>query len=216
MGNITVDLGERLYEACVQAKSRAKTARDNEDLYKAMVADRDKAIKNRDLFVEVANKMTAIYKDTERYLAEKKKNSLEDLNLALEAAGTLVPASDTNNIHILVNDNKTAEIVNEKGYSINAIEGSAQRTVISLIMAYTCLLNKPGYVQALFLDETFFTLDSNTIMEVRELLKLLSKDILIVGIEQHGLIFEGIADMIYKVSKENGVSKVRLIEDGRT
>lgn len=162
-------------------------------------------------FRECMNQMVKIYKNIEQYSADRKKIGLDKLKAAIENAGYIVPDADAAGMKLDF-DGKRATIVNSSGQDMNLREGSAFRTVLGALIRYTLIKSDPAAIQALILDEMFNTLSDETIVTMREYFNIFKEDMLILGIEQRDLVFQGIDKITYKASKANGVTEITLIE----
>lgn len=203
---------DNLLSAAVTCRDRAALGRKNAERLKTLEKEIDSLeVRVKDLTCFL-NYMTRRYKNIEQFLVDKKEVSLQMLHEAIEQAGLIVPDADTAGIHLCVTDKK-AKILTGKGQDINLREGSAYRTVMGMLIRYTLIRFQPDSLQALFLDEAFSTLSDTTADVMREYLLEFGKDILIVGIEQHSFLFEGVQRVLFKVVKdrEKG-SQIRKVE----
>lgn len=137
------------------------------------------------------NRCTTISKDIRTNLEDKKRYALESYTTAIREASLIVPDSDLAGIDLKVEDGR-ALIVNPEGQDVNEREGSACRSVMGQLMRHTTLRQEPGALPMVLLDETFFTLSDNTCNEMQAYLQEMSKDLLIIGVEQKDTLFRGI------------------------
>lgn len=202
---------DALLKAIVQSKDRAEIGQRNAIRAKELDKEIDYyEIQNFEL-KETINYMTKAYKNIEQYLVDKKEESLEMLELAVERAGYIVPDADTEGTHLSIKE-KSAKVLNAKGQDINLREGSAYRTVMGMLMRYTLIKFQPDCLQLILLDEAFSTLSDATSIMMREALQRFSKDVLIVGIEQRNVLFEGLDKITYKVVKGENKKTVIMRE----
>lgn len=198
-----------LLKAMTQASERADVGRVNESKAASLEAEIKNYTKLRDALREVINHVTDMYKNIRKYADDRRELSMEMLKLAINKAGYIVPDADINDIHLSVEDKKAC-IVDKYGLDINLKEGSAYRTVMSALVRYTLLMELPDAVSVIFLDEAFGTLSEETINLMREYISVFQKDVLIVGIEQRDLLFQGLSPIIYHAVKDaNGVTTIR-------
>lgn len=194
-----------------QAEERAKIGRANEFKYREAEAELQKLTSIRDGIRESINYVTTLYKNIEKYAADRKELSTNMLKTAIEKAGFIVPDANTSGIRLEYN-NKQARIVDNYGTDVNLREGSAYRTVLCMLMRYTLLKVQPDALQALFLDEMFSTLSDETIATMREYIDVFRQDTLIVGIEQRDALFQGIERTTFTAVKTNGETVIRKEE----
>jgi DNA repair exonuclease SbcCD ATPase subunit len=77
------------------------------------------------------------------------------------------------------------------------------------LIRYTLLKAQPDAIQAMFFDEGFNTLSDDTIVAMRDYFDAFKEDVLIVGIEQHNTMFQGLDRTVYRAVK--GKDKVTVI-----
>jgi len=142
---------------------------------------------------KAVNRVNRIKKDVEINLEDKKRYALESYTEAIREASLIVPDSNLAGIGLKVEGGR-ALIVNPEGQDINEREGSACRSVMGQLMRHTTLMQEPGALPMVLLDETFFTLSDNTCNEMQSYLQEMSKDLLIIAIEQKDTLFQGIED----------------------
>lgn len=200
-----------LLNAMVQAKERAELGRANESKVQTVRQELRNLELARDALKTTATHMTDIYKNIEKYAADRKELALEMLKLAIEKAGYIVPDADVNGIQLKTEDT-TAKIVNKYGQDINLREGSAYRSTMGMHIRYGILKADPEAIQAIFLDEAFGTLSDETKAAMRNNIDVFKDDTLIVGIEQQGYLFEGIEHKTLRAVK--GQDKItEIIEE---
>lgn len=199
---------DMLLAACAQAKERAAIGRENEEKANRINEELKQLRTTKEVFLNCMNYMVKIYKNIEKYASDREKLSLEMLKLAISKAGYIVPDADVNGIELKVTDG-SAKIVNRFGQDVNLREGSAYRAVMGILIKYTLIKSKPEAVQAIFLDEAFTALSDATTVSMREYINAFKEDILIVGIEQRSVMFEGLDPVVYVVTK--GDDKITTI-----
>lgn len=199
---------DALLKAIVQSKDRAELGKRNADKLVSIDKDLEHYMFLRNDLKNTINHVVREYKNIEQYLIDKKENSMEMLELAVDKAGYIVPDSDTDGIHLKIGD-KSAKVVNRLGQDINLREGSAFRTVMGMLMRYTLIKFQPNSLQVIWLDEAFSTLSDETATIMREYIEAFSQDVLVVGIEQHNVMFEGMEKTTYRVLK--GENKETII-----
>lgn len=158
------------------------------------------------------NRCTAIYKDIEANLEEKKKVALEDYEAAVRDSNSIVSDSDVSDMNLVVEGGR-AIIANKNGHDLNEREGSAERSTVGLLMRYVTLVKQPTYaIPLMMFDETFFTLSSNSCEEMRDYLVEMSRHMLIIAVEQKDTLFNDIEDKtVYTFVKEDDKkTKIRL------
>lgn len=161
------------------------------EVYRQLSNKFDDISKKRDALRDTINRCSAIYKDVQQNLDEKKQHSLDRYKDAIEHASTLVRNSDISGARLKVDGNR-AVIVTEHGHDVNEREGGALRTIEGILMQYTSIITQAGAIPIMVLDESFFALSDNTSEEMKESLRIFSENMLIIGIEQRDSIFANI------------------------
>ena len=203
---------DALLNAIVQSKDRAALGKANSEKMIKLNEEEKYYKEKSSALKETINYIVKEYKNIEQYLINRKELSMEMLELAIEKAGYIVPDADIKGIHLSIKE-KTARIVNDKGQDINLREGSAFRTVMVILMKYTLIKFQQDCLQVIFLDEAFSTLSDSTSAVMRDFIEAFKQDILIVGIEQRNLVYDGIERITYQVVKEEDrISTVRRVE----
>ncbi|MBQ2885908.1 MAG: hypothetical protein IJE43_19455 [Alphaproteobacteria bacterium] len=199
---------DTLLKNMIQADERARIGKANEEKAASIDEELSNYIKAKENLIAAMNHLTSIYKNISHYAEERKKLALDALKLAISKAGYIVPDADIEGIQLEVND-KTACVVDKDGLDINLEEGSAYRTVMGQLMDYTLIKEHPNALQVMFLDESFGTLSDETINLMREYLDVFKEDMLIVGIEQHDVLYQGLSAKRYHAVKgKDGITTV--------
>lgn len=100
----------------------------------------------------------------------------------------------------------------ETDYSINNLSSGEKRflEICFLIVLITVLKEQTKQINTIFLDEIFTTLDSDTLSNTLEVLKLVSESKkLNIFIIHHGILDDSIFDNVYFVEKVNGFSEIK-------
>lgn len=212
LGKDIANSRDALLNAIVQSRDRAALGKTNAEKMTRLNNEEKYYMEKSLALRETINYIVKEYKNIEQYLINKKELSMEMLGLAVEKAGLIVPDADIKGIHLSVKE-KTARVVNDKGQDINLREGSAFRTVMGILMKYTLIKFQQDCLQIIFLDEAFSTLSDTTSAVMRDFIEALKQDILIVGIEQRNLVYDGIDRVTYQVIKgEDSISTIRRVE----
>lgn len=199
---------ELLYRYIPQAEERISLGERN----KGRVEQADKDIRSTENTIQMlkqsTNRCTELYKAISKYAEDRKELSLKMLKDAISQAGDIVPDADVSGIKLVTVDNK-AKIVSTDDQDVNLREGSAYRTVLGMLIRYTLMRVQPSKLQCIFLDEAFNTLSETTQSAMREYIDIFKDDMLIVGIEQHNTLYQGIPHKEFRAVK--GVDKVTKI-----
>lgn len=198
----------KLTNAKVICSERARIGRTNESQLKTVVNEMDYINVRISEIKAAVNHALRIEKNIETYLTNKKKVSTERLKEAIRQAGVVVPDADCEDIELIIKD-KSAMVVNESGLDVNDREGAGYRTSLGVLMRHTMLTFQPDALQLIFFDEAFAPLSDESTDRMRDILGEFSKDVCIVGIEQHAVLFNGQEHIEYQVQK--GADKITKI-----
>lgn len=155
------------------------------------------------------NHLRDVYKNIEKYAQEHQRSARNMLDLAIAAAGDLVPDAGTSGVHLKAEANNRVSIVNASGQNINLREGGGYRAILGAMMRYAAIKAQPDALQFILFDEYFFTLSDVTTYAVKSVIDAMSKDMTIVCIEQRRNVVDGILNAEYVFKKdENGDTTV--------
>ena len=202
----------RLLTIAASARERARIGRLNEKKYQEALQEIHRNTEIKNALRDCINHLVQVYKNVEKYAADRKELSLKRLKTAIETAGLIVPDAEIAGVRLLTEDKK-AKIVSEDGTDINLQEGSAYRTILGQLIRYTLIKAQPGALQLELLDEAFNTLSDETIATTREYIDVFKNDMLIIGIEQRNLLFQGLEKTTYRVQKKDGCTIVERLAD---
>lgn len=207
------DCRDNLLRCCEQAKERARIGRVSDERLKTIDDELRDTVAARDNLRNAINHLVSIYKNIEQYAQDRRELSLDLLKMAVDKAGYVVPNADTEGIR-LCTENGKAKIVSKDGQDINLREGSAYRTTMGMLIRHTLIKEQPNCIQAVFFDEAFGTLSDESTSSLREYFDAFKEDILIVCIEQHDTLFQGLNKQTIKAVKGDDGVTVILSEDG--
>ena len=134
------------------------------------------------------------------------------LDLAIAAAGDLVPDAGSAGVHLKAEANNRVTIVSSNGQNINLREGCGYRAILGALIRYAAIKAQPDAFQFILFDEYFFTLSDVTTYAVKSVMQAMAKDMTIVCIEQRRNVADGILDAEYVFKKdESGTTTVTQV-----
>lgn len=158
------------------------------------------------------NHLRDVYKNIEKYAQEHQRNARNMLDLAILAAGDLVPDAGTGGVHLQAEANNRVSIVNAQGQNINLREGCGYRAILGAMIRYAAIKAQPDALQFILFDEYFFTLSDVTTHAMKSVLSAMAKDMTIICIEQRRNVADGILDAEYVFKKDdNGTTSVTRV-----
>lgn len=198
-----VDIRDNLIRLMGIAKDRAVRGKENED---KVVQYRKRLEEIKVEYAETrdcGNHLHDIYKNIQSYAKNHQDSAKEILNLAIIAAGEMVPDAGTKGIHLYADESGRVSIVNENGQNINLREGGGYRAVLGALLRYACLKAQPDALQLMLYDEYFFTLSDTTTQAMKDIFMGMKKDCTIICIEQRQNAMDGILDAEYTFKKDD-------------
>lgn len=200
-------LRNELLRAQATCDERVRITIANEAKYVELIGYKETCKEQIENTVATANHMNKLCKSIKFFLENKKNHSKTMLEDAIHEVSNIVPDADLTDCTILHENGKTI-ILNDKGQSIADREGSASMSTMGLLLKYVCIRAVPNKMQIMFLDEALPTLSVSSIVNIKDLVKEMSKHVGIVGIEQRDTLYAGIATRKYRATKTNGYSKI--------
>jgi hypothetical protein len=200
-------IGNDLLKAISTCEERIRVSRQNETRYLEVSKQKNSAEQLLDMTRATANHMNKMYKNIKFFLENKKSSSKTILEASIHSVSTIVQDSELQSCTIKHENGKT-KILNFKGVNINRVDGSGARATMGLLLRYTCLKALPNKIQLMLLDEALSTLSTTSSVNLREMLEIMSKDIGIVGIEQHDVLYRGLATKRYRALKVRNTSTI--------
>lgn len=201
-------LGNDLLKAISVCEERIRVSRENESRFIEVSKSKGSAEELLGMARTTANHMNKIYKNVKHFLENKKNNSKAVLEASIHSVSAIVKDSELQSCTIQHKNGKT-KILNHRGININRVEGSGARATMGLLLRYTCIKALPNKIQIMLLDEALSTLSVDSSVNLREMISTLSTDIGIVGIEQHDVLYRGLASRRYRATKIQGVSVIK-------
>lgn len=184
---------------------RIENAEKTREAYAGVVKQRAKVELENKKLIEVSNVLQDKYQATKNYLVDKETSLIETMNKSLALVSALIPATDKGPIYILTDSSKKSsrvvqDILDESGTVIKKAvklterEGGGVRTIVPLLMAHIIVHSTPNAIPLMVLDERLAEVSQNTVQALKDVLKVMSKDTTIVGIEQRPSTYNDIAD----------------------
>lgn len=195
------------------AKERASKGRANDgklQQYEARLKEINQAILETSA---CGNHLRDVYKNIEKYAQEHQKTARNMLDLAIAAAGDLVPDAGSSGVHLQPEANNRVTIVSGNGQNINLREGGGYRAILGALIRYAAIKAQPDAFQFILFDEYFFTLSDVTTYAVKSVISAMSKDVTIVCIEQRRNVVDGIlsAEYVFKKNEHGDTSVERAL-----
>lgn len=208
-----INIRDNLVKKMSVANDRAARGKANEEKAEQYKQRLKQIIQEHEEVKECGNHLREVYKNIQSYAKNHQDSAKEILNLAIIAAGEMVPDAGTRGIHLHADDSGRVSIVNETGQNINLREGGGYRAVLGALLRYACLKAQPDALQFMLYDEYFFTLSDTTTQSMKDIFVAMKKDCTIICIEQRHNAMDGILDAEYNFRKDdmNNTTVTRLL-----
>lgn len=158
------------------------------------------------LCTAVIDEVKPIITDTQKYINEKRIESMQNINNALRLAGEIIPDS-AQGIHFKM-DGEEAWLSTQDDLSVQNTEGGAFRQVSSSFVRATVLASNPDFLQTMFLDEMFAHVSVENTSQLSYYLNILCQDRQVICIEQKPEIGSNIDTIIYTFAKGTDYAEV--------
>ncbi len=198
-----IDIRNNLVKKISVANERAMKGKANEEKVSQFKTRLEQVVQERAEVKECGNHLHDIYKNVQSYAKNHQDSAKEMLNLAIIAAGEMVPDAGTRGIHLHADESGRVSVVNETGQNINLREGGGYRAVLGALLRYASLKAQPDALQLMLYDESFFTLSDTTTQSMKDIFSAMKKDCNIICIEQRHNVMDGILDSEYNFRKDD-------------
>ena len=158
------------------------------------------------LCTAVIENLKPMVSDVQKYINDKRTESMLNINNALRLSGDIIPDSAPG-IHFEM-DGDEAWLSTSDGLTVQNTEGGAFRQVSSNFVRAVVLSSSMGFLQTILLDEVFAHVSVENTSQLSYYLNVLCQDRQIICIEQKPEIGSNIDTTIYHFSKLNKVSEV--------
>ncbi|MDR1523240.1 MAG: hypothetical protein LBS29_04750 [Endomicrobium sp.] len=181
------DVCARLERVVTESNLKIKQSLDNKEKVKKI---KDAIIVYNDIldkFSFVEKELKQMIEDLTEYVGDKKKESLYTIAQVLLAVGNIVPAS-SQDIRFKMEDGEAWFETSDR-MSLDRVEGSGYRAVLSMFMRNVFLQLNPQYMRVLILDEIFAKLSPERSAVLSTYLGMLGESMQIISIEQKPEVF---------------------------
>lgn len=196
-----VSLNRRISELNMQLGAAEKS----KQLKEVYMSKRASQARTFDLCSYVLEATKPLLDETKKYLTEKKKNAMFNINNALRISSEIVP--DAMSGAQFATDKGSATVVSPDGIPIQVLEGGGYRQVASALVRYV-VLSATGYLQTMFLDEVFALLNDENSATLSVYLQIMCKNIQVISIEQKDSVYLNVDHTVYRLSKSEKYSLV--------
>lgn len=154
----------------------------------------------------VMDKLKPLVGKVQKYINNKRVESMQNINNALRLAGEIIPDS-AQGIHFKM-DGEEAWLSTQDDLTVQNTEGGAYRQVSSAFVRAVVLASNPDFLQTILLDEVFAHVSMENTNQLSFYLNVLCQDRQVICIEQKPEIGSNIDTIIYTFAKGTDYAEV--------
>lgn len=169
-------------------------------------------IKNLESNIGLCNLVIDVLKpmsgDIQLYLAERKKEAMQNINNAIRMAGEIVQDAG-DGVHFEI-DGDEAWLATPDSLNVDTVEGGGFRHISSAFLRSVLLGSNPAFLNTMFLDEVFSTVSVNNSSALSLYLNVLFQNMQVISIEQKPQVYSNndvIAYVFNKIGEYTQVTK---------
>lgn len=148
----------------------------------------------------VLDNVKPIVDDVQDYIAERKKESMHNINNALRLAGEIIPDS-TEGIYFKL-DGDEAWLATPDDLEVQTVEGGGFRQVSSAFLRTVVLNSNPDNLQTVFFDEVFALVSPENSSTLSLYLNVICQNTQVISIEQKPQVYSNIDCVKYLFTKD--------------
>ena len=161
----------------------------------------------------VMERIKPLIADTQKYINDKRVESMLNINNALRLAGDIIPDS-ASGIHFKIEGDE-AWLATSDDLTVQNTEGGGYRQVSSSFVRSVVLSSNPDLIQTLILDEMFACVSVENTAQLSLYLNVLCQDKQVICIEQKPEIASNIDATIYNLKKGTEFVEVEKITSNK-
>lgn len=144
--------------------------------------------------------------DIQKYLADKREQSMQNINNALRLAGEII-ADSTEGIRFEM-DGDEAWIATPDGLEVDDVEGGGYRQISSSFLRSVILESQQDVLNTMLLDEMFALVSVENSATLSLYLNVICQNAQIIAIEQKPEVFMNIDATVYEFSANDNYADV--------
>lgn len=155
--------------------------------------------------IDTVDGMKPVIETLQKYLADKAKDSLYNINRAIALASDVIPDSMKGVKFNMEADKAWLEV---RGCDVDGIEGSGYKGVTSMFIQATLVQQNPNILQTVLFDEPLSKVSPDNSTALSACLPYLCKDMQIILIEQKKEVYANFDHVEYKFFKDEDSTRV--------
>lgn len=181
--------------------------------YEEQIARYQNGLKVASTLIEIIKPMA---EDVQRYLAEKKAESMYNINNAIRLAEEIIPDAEQG-VHFQLDKGGEAWLSTSDGLDVDITEGGGFRQISSTFIRYVVANSNPSILSTMILDEIFSLVSPENSAKLSQYLSLMMGDSQIISIEQKPQVYSNMDYTKYtftKIGKFSSVTKEEVHNGG--
>ena len=150
--------------------------------------------------------MKPMLADIQHYIAERKKESMQNINNALRLAGEIIKDS-TEGIYFKL-DGDEAWLSTPDDLEVDDVEGGGYRQISSTFLRSVVLAANANTLNTVLLDEIFSLVSPENSAALSLYLNVMCQDMQVISIEQKPQVYSNIDCLTYTFNKDNEYAEV--------
>jgi len=185
---------------------RIRVSEQNQKLHDSYQEKLQTLEENIYLCKEVLDNVKPLLNDVQDYIAERRRESMQNINNALRMSGEIIQDASEGVYFQLEGDE--AWLATSDGLIVDAVEGGGYRQISSTFLQSVVLNVNPNTLHTLILDEVFALVSPENSAILSEYLSVLCKTTQIISIEQKPQVYSNVDSTLYKFVKGDEYSEV--------
>jgi len=155
----------------------------------------------------VMNIIKPLHEDVQKYITERRKQSMNNINNALRLAGEIIQDS-TEGIYFQL-DGDEAWLSTPDGLEVDMVEGGGYRQISSTFIRSVVLAASHKTLNTMLLDEIFALVSPENSATLSLYLNVMFQNMQVISIEQKPEVSSNIDNITYVFSKDNDYAEVK-------
>lgn len=190
--------------------TKIRMSEQNLKLRESYQLEIDKANRQAAVAITLMDVLKPLIDDIETYIAERKKESMQNINDAIRMAGEIIQDA-TEGIYFQL-DGDEAWLSTPDGLEVDIVEGGGYRQISSTFLRSVVLGCNPETLNTLMLDEIFSLVSPQNSASLSLYLNVICNDMQVISIEQKPQVYSNIDSRTYTFNKLNNFAEVTVEE----
>lgn len=190
------DTCQKLAKAINDLNVKIRVSEQNAKLRDSYMTKVDTLKRSVSVVNNTLNVMKPMLEDTQKYAADRRRESMQNINNALRLAGEIIQDS-TEGIHFQL-DGDEAWLSTPDNLEVDDVEGGGYRQISSTFLRSVVLAANADTLNTMLLDEVFSLVSPENSSALSLYLNVITQDMQIISIEQKPQVYSNIDCTAYK------------------